>query len=312
MKKILYLLFCLSIFVYSCDSGNDSSPIGEVETPGDNGNGDSGGDTGNSDQENYLSPEVDSEGKIIVKYTPKEYVEQVEEGQHMISVRIPKNYYSSAVSLSGSELRDEIQEIISTEASKLSYSTVWTMCENGDQNPENSSQVWQIYKETGIAKTAHVSGSTGWNREHVWAKSHGDFGTSNGPGTDGHHLRASDARENGNRAALDFAFVNGPRTKNSTFYEPPKSAKGDVARAIFYMAVRYGFTVDDLGGQGKAARHGKLEDLLKWNELDPVDPYEIRRNNVIYDFQHNRNPFIDHPELVKYIFGAKKSEVWKN
>ena len=111
---------------------------------------------------------------------------------------------------------------------------------------------------------------------------------------------------------LDFADVNGPRTKNGTFYEPPLSAKGDVARSIFYMAVRYGFTVDNLGGQGKASRHGKLDDLLKWNELDPVDPYEVRRNNVIYGFQNNRNPFIDHPELVKYIFGDKKTASWKN
>lgn len=265
-----------------------------------------------SDHEKFLTPEVDAEGKIIVRYTPKEYVTRVEEGQHMMSVRIPGNYYSSAISLSGTDLRNEIREIISTGADKLSYTTVWDMCEDGDENPTDASQVWQLYVEKGIAKTAHVSGSTGWNREHVWAKSHGDFGTSAGPGTDGHHLRASDAQENGNRGNLDFANVNGARTKNGSFYEPPKSAKGDVARSIFYMAVRYGFTVDDLGGQGTDARHGKLEDLLEWNELDPVDSYEIRRNNVIYGYQHNRNPFIDHPELVRYIFGDKKAAVWKD
>ncbi|MCZ4693542.1 hypothetical protein DWB61_00835 [Ancylomarina euxinus] len=277
---------------------------------------DNGGSQSGNDHENFLTPEVDVNGKIIVKYTPKDYVSQISEGQHMMSVRIPDNYYTSASTLSGAQLRSQIQSIISSGVKKLPYTSsstdVWDMCEAGDQNPDNASQVWQIYKEQGISKSAHVSGSTGWNREHVWAKSHGDFGTSAGPGTDGHHLRASDAKENGNRAALDFANVNGPRTKNATFYEPPLSAKGDVARSIFYMAVRYGFTVDELGGQGKAERHGKLADLLKWNELDPVDPYEIRRNNVIYGIQNNRNPFIDHPELVKYIFGDKKTAVWKN
>ncbi|RZT97440.1 endonuclease I [Ancylomarina subtilis] len=309
MRKALYLLFFLSIAFYSCDSSSDNV-TDETELPD---NGGDGGTTPNPDQVNYLTPKVDADGKIIVTYTPKDYVTKVEEGQHMMSVRIPKDYYTSASSLSGTELRNQLKTIISTSAKALSYSTVWTMCEEGDQNPANASQVWRIYKESGIAKEDRVSSvSYGWNREHVWAKSHGDFGTSNGPGTDGHHLRASDAGENGNRGNLDFADVNGPRTKNTQFYEPPLSAKGDVARSIFYMAVRYGFKVDNLGAQGTAARHGKLDDLLKWNELDPVDPYEIRRNNVIYDFQNNRNPFIDHPELVKYIFGDKKTAVWED
>ncbi len=275
--------------------------------------GDEGGDEGDDDEgeSGYLKPEVDKDGKIIVKYTPKEYVTKVKKGQHMMSVRIPKNYYTSASSLSGQELRDKMQEIVSKDAKKLSYNMVWTMCENGDQNPNNKSQVWQIYVENGISKKAHVKGGSGWNREHVWAKSHGNFGTSKGPGTDGHHLRASDAKENSNRGNLNFADVSGARTKDGSFYEPPKSAKGDVARAIFYMAVRYGFKVDNSGSTGKAARMGKLDELLKWNEIDPVDPYEIRRNNVIYDYQNNRNPFIDHPELVQYIFGKKKGEAWK-
>ncbi len=314
MRKALYLLFFLSIFIYSCDSGND--PIVDTEQPdgGDEGNGDDNGGDNNTgeDHTNYLTADVDANGKIIVKYTPKDYVVTVEEGQHMMSVRIPDNYYTSASSMSGSELRNKLKTIVSSGAKKLSYSMVWTMCENGDQNPDNSSQIWRLYKEQGMSKSEHSTGSNGWNREHVWAKSHGDFGTSAGPGTDGHHLRASDAGENGNRSNLDFADVSGPRTKNGSFYEPPLSAKGDVARSIFYMAVRYGYTVDNLGGQGKAARHGKLDDLLKWNELDPVDPYEVRRNNVIYGFQNNRNPFIDHPELVKYIFGDKKTTVWEN
>ncbi|MDE5423458.1 endonuclease [Ancylomarina sp. DW003] len=315
MKKALYLLFFLSIFIYACDSGNNPTVDTEQPDGGDN-NGDNTGGTTNGDHDNFITGEVDSEGKIIVKLTPKEYVGTVELGQHMNSVRIPANYYTSASTLSGTELRNKLKLIISEGAKKLPYSSsssdVWDMCESGDQNPDNASQVWQIYKEQGISKSAHVSGNTGWNREHVWAKSHGDFGTSKGPGTDGHHLRASDAKENGNRGNLDMADVNGPRTKNGSFYEPPLSAKGDVARSIFYMAVRYGFTVNETGGSGSIAYHGRLSDLLEWNELDPVDPYEIRRNNVIYSFQNNRNPFIDHPELVKYIFGDKKTAIWKN
>jgi endonuclease I len=267
----------------------------------------------NQDKADYLQPQVDAEGKIIVEYTPKDYVVRVNEGQHTISVRIPDGYYTTASSLSGSELKTQLKQIINSGAKKLPYtssttSDVWDMCEAGDEHPYNSAEVWQIYVEHGINKASHVSGSTGWNREHVWAKSHGDFGTSPGPGTDGHNLRASDALENSNRGNLDFDDVNGPRTKNASYYEPPLSAKGDVARSIFYMALRYGYTVDN--GSGTETRHGRLDALLEWSELDPVDPYEIRRNNIIYSYQNNRNPFIDHPELVKYIFGDKTSNAW--
>lgn len=295
MKRFYLLLVVIALLVNACDSGSGDNNIVPES---------------NTEHEGFLEPDVDSEGRIIVTYTPKEYVDQVEAGAHMMTVRVPEGYYTSAANLSGTALRNEIKSIVTTGSKQLSYSTVWDICEDGDENPKNSSQVWQIYKETGISKTAHVTGSTGWNREHVWAKSHGDFGKRVGPGTDGHHLRASDNRENGNRGNLDFADVNGPRTKNTKFYEPPLSAKGDVARMIFYMAVRYGFTVDNLANQGTAARHGKLTDLLEWNELDPVDPYEIRRNNIVYGYQKNRNPFVDHPELVRYIFGDKKDQTW--
>ncbi len=303
MRRAFYLLFFLSIFIYSCDSGND--PIVDTEQPDGGDDGDNtGGDTGNSDHVNYLTPDVDSEGKIIVKYTPKEYVQQVDEGQHMMSVRIPENYYTSASTLSGTELRNKLKSIISSGANKLSYSAVYNACEDVDQNPADASQVYRIYLESGINKNDRVSRvSYGWNREHVWAQSNGGFNTSAGPGTDIHHIRASDAKENGNRGNLHFADVSGPRTRGGGFYEPPLSAKGDVARSVFYMALRYGYSID---------RNADLEDMLKWNELDPVDPYEIRRNNVIYGIQSNRNPFIDHPELVKYIFGDKKTAVWNN
>lgn len=259
---------------------------------------DNDSNAGNGD---YLTPEVDAQGKIIVRMTPKEYVQTVSTGQHMMSVGIKEGYYSSAIGLSGSALRAELKTITSTKAKQLSYDDVWDMCEDGDENPKNSSQVWQMYVEKGIAKSAHVSGSTGWNREHTWAKSHGNFGTSRGRGTDGHHLRATDAKENSRRGNKDFAESGG--------YLPPKSARGDVARIIFFMGTRWGMTVDNKTS-GTSARHGKLNDLLKWHNEDPVDPYEIRRNNVIFGYQNNRNPFIDHPELVELVFGNRQSEAW--
>jgi len=253
----------------------------------------------------FLNPNLNPQGGIIVNLTPKEYVSSVTTSEHMLSVRIPDSYYEAAIGLAGDNLRNSISTIISSGAKSLSYRSVWDMCEDADQNPKNHSQVWQMYLEEGISKSAHVSGNSGWNREHTWAKSHGAFGTSAGRGTDGHHLRATDARKNSNRGSRDFS-------NSAPGYTPPKSARGDVARMIMYMAVRWNMSVDNNCKQTEtSARHGKLSDLLKWHEEDPVDPYEIRRNNVIcYKYQSNRNPFVDHPELVQYIFGDAKADTW--
>lgn len=301
-----YLLLLLTSFILFSCSDDTATEIDKEILPVDQ-------KARTADQINHIDATLDSNGDIMVSKTPKDYVMNVENGQHMMSVDIPTDYYKAASSLSSKALRQSMQDIISAGALKLSYSMVWKMCEAGDENPEDRTQIWRLYKELGMSKSEHSTGSNGWNREHVWAKSHGDFGTRAGAGTDGHHLRASDARENGNRGNLNFGDVSGPRTRNSNFYEPPLSCKGDVARSIFFMAVRYGFTVDEIGKIDKDnGMHGKLSDLLKWNELDPVDAYEVRRNNIIYGFQKNRNPFIDHPELVKYIFGAKKNNKWLN
>ncbi|MCG8475702.1 MAG: endonuclease [Cytophagales bacterium] len=257
---------------------------------------------------NYLMPVVGNDGRISVTQTPKDYV--VTASQHMVSVAYDiangqalnlRDYYATAENLSGSALRDELRRIAAEDHQPKTYDVVWSICEEGDEYPGSPSQVWLLYTQKGVLKTSRPSG---WNREHVWAKSHGDFGNTVGRGTDGHHLRAADPAENSKRSHYDFAENGG--------YYPPKSSRGDVARSIFYMAMRYGMTVDNqlIGGVGKKPRHGKLDDLLQWHNDDPVDPYEIRRNNVVYKYQQNRNPFIDHPELVELVFGDNTSAAW--
>ena len=80
--------------------------------------------------------------------------------------------------------------------------------------------------------------------------------------------------------------------------------RGDVARILFYMATRYDFlSLNDDLDVAQDTTMGKLSVLLKWNEEDPVDKFEIQRNNRIYEYQGNRNPYIDHPEIVSKIFG---------
>jgi endonuclease I len=168
-----------------------------------------------------------------------------------------------------------------------------------------------------------------WNREHVYAKSHGDFGTNLGPGTDLHALRAADKSVNTERSAKDFADGGSqlssaePRDdcpsclETSDSFEPPDEVKGDVARMIFYMAVRYngdsdsnGVTLSVVNGVGTPfgrsttdnGQIGDLASLKAWHASDPVSDEERHRNNLIYDIQGNRNPFIDNPQFVNTIF----------
>ena len=247
-----------------------------------------------------------------------------------ISSTAPTSFYDGLLGLSDTELRNKIQGIVvNTETKGQNYGDVWTMLESADENPNDNSQVWLVYSEIGIAKTEHVSGTTGWNREHTFPQSRGGFSDGTSFSADGkdvyfsttaddiahahgdaHHIRASLATENSNRGALDFDNVTGPRTKDSYFYEPPLSAKGDVARALFYMAVRY----NDLSvapGDQNGQVIGNLTTLLEWNKLDPPDDYELRRNNVIYEWQNNRNPFIDNPDLADYLWGDKTGQSWQ-
>ena len=168
-----------------------------------------------------------------------------------------------------------------------------------------------------------------WNREHVWAKSHGDFGTTQGAGTDIHALRASDRSVNTERSSKDFAeggsSLSNPEAlddcpvclETSNSFEPPDEVKGSVARMIFYMVTRYNgdsgsndLTLTAVNGVGTSygsstSGNGELGDLatlLVWNDLYPPTDEEYYRNNIIFQIQGNRNPFIDHPEWANSIF----------
>ncbi|MFJ5773503.1 endonuclease I family protein [Streptomyces sp. NPDC093094] len=224
-------------------------------------------------------------------------------------------YYKNAVGKTGTSLKSSLHTIISSQ-SKLSYAALWEALKVTDQDPNNSSNVRLLY--SGISRSKSLNGgSTGnWNREHVWAQSHGDFGTSAGPGTDLHHIRPEDVAVNARRGNLDFdnggsSFTNsGGSLVDSDSFEPRDAVKGDVARMILYMAVRYegddgwpNLEPKDAVNTGGTPYHGRLSVLKAWNEEDPPDAFEERRNQVVYDtYQHNRNPFIDHPEWVEAIW----------
>ncbi|WP_330319557.1 endonuclease [Streptomyces clavifer] len=224
-------------------------------------------------------------------------------------------YYQGALGKTGTALKSSLHTIISKQT-KLSYSQVWEALKKTDEDPSNSSNVVLLYTGRSQSKSSNGGNTGQWNREHVWAKSHGDFGTSTGPGTDIHHLRPTDVQVNSIRGNKDFdngggAVSGAPGNyTDSDSFEPRDAVKGDVARMILYMAVRYegGDSFADLEpnnnvNNGSAPYIGRLSVLKQWSQEDPPDSFERKRNDVIFDqYQHNRNPFIDHPEWVEAIW----------
>ena len=149
----------------------------------------------------------------------------------------------------------------------------------------------------------------------MWAQSRGGFSTSAGPGTDLHHLRPEDVSVNSTRGNKDFddggSAVSGCSacSSDADSFEPRDAVKGDVARMLFYMAIRYegddGFNNLEMSSTvgSSSSQIGDLETLLAWSSADPVDTFEMRRNDRIYSqWQGNRNPFIDHPEWAAAIW----------
>ncbi|MER7813031.1 endonuclease [Streptomyces sp900116325] len=224
-------------------------------------------------------------------------------------------YYQDALGKTGTQLKSALHSIISVQT-KISYSQVWDALKDTDQDPANSSNVILLYTGRSEPKSDNGGAVGQWNREHVWAKSHGDFGTSTGPGTDIHHLRPEDVTVNSVRGNKDFdnggTAVSGAAGNytDSDSFEPRDAVKGDVARMILYMAVRYegddafaDLEPNDRVNNGSAPNIGRLSVLKQWSQEDPPDSFEERRNDVIFDqYQHNRNPFIDHPEWVEAIW----------
>ncbi|MBN1927435.1 MAG: endonuclease [Prolixibacteraceae bacterium] len=246
-----------------------------------------------------------------------------------IYAQIPEGYYDITEGLSGEQLKTTLHNIIRnhTEYPYTSSSTdTWDILKETDRDTINPDNVILIYSGWSVNAAQEYNNGNGWNREHIWAKSHGDFETTGGAGTDIHHLRPSDISVNLARDNKDYdnggtLYIDndGPTEcyTDADSWEPRDAVKGDVARMLFYMAVRYegdgsepdlelvdAVNTDMLNEPGKGY-FGKLSVLLQWNEEDPVDSFEIRRNDVIYSYQHNRNPFIDHPEFVTQIWDSE-------
>ena len=242
----------------------------------------------------------------------------------------PNNYYDSLDGLADTALRQAIQDIVAEEGvvRAQTYNDVTDILKEADQNPLNSNQVWLVYKEIGRPKLDFqtTSVSTGkWNREHTYPRSRGGFFSINldeivdgrdvfwnttadslrHGNSDAHALRAADGPENSSRGNQHYGQYNGPVGTLGGF-------KGDVARGVLYMELRFnGLQVVNGFPEGTVGQLGDLATLLTWHRNDPPDDFEMNRNNVVYTWQFNRNPLIDYPDLVEYIWGDNVGDAWE-
>ena len=161
-----------------------------------------------------------------------------------------------------------------------------------------------------------------WNREHTYPRSLGtpDLGLD-GPGADVHHLRAADVNRNANRGNIKFGPGSGNSGLNNSLWYPGDEWKGDIARMMMYMYLRYGnqcLPKNVCVGNLVSNDNNMVDLLLTWNAEDPVSTIEDRRNSYMgntanFYAQGNRNPFIDNPYLATLIWGGTPAENrWPN
>ncbi|WP_462164238.1 endonuclease [Pseudoalteromonas xiamenensis] len=265
---------------------------------------------------------------------------------------IPNNYYQSADTSSSTTLKSSLHTIIKGHT-KIPYTAsttdTWDVLELADQDPANAANVIDLYKNASYIKAG--GGNTNYNREHSWPKSYGfpNDGPDNYPYTDLHHLFIANSSYNSSRnnkpyalcsdaacivkstevnngrggGALDISLTLGSGAADGIWQTWP-ARRGDVARALMYLTVRYeggvhsttGVAEPDLeltdnralieasntGGNEATAYMGLKSVLISWNREDPVDDFERRHNEAVFQAQGNRNPFVDHPEYAACIF----------
>lgn len=326
MKKIIgFLTLLLFIFTLSaCDSEEITPPVEDTptDTPID-------GDTPSEKPDETPGEDETPEEEVPTPDptpTPTPDPDPIPTPKPTLALT---GYYAPLNGTVEKDFKQKLHSLLEkTHTTRGSYSQAWTILEDCDKDPSNPNNILCFYTNQSIPKTDRASSGNGtihWNREHLWPKSLGFTSSGEEPHNDCHHLHASEEKINGSRGNLDFNEVTNPTKSdsygnrwNSNFFEPRDEIKGDIARSLLYMAIRYdGDTCNgcklDLEltiGNGsvitennlKTGRIGDINALLKWHYEDPVDDIEKNRNNIVASYQGNRNPFIDHEEFVAYLY----------
>lgn len=247
----------------------------------------------------------------------------------LVFSQIPNGYYDNAEGKYGQELRVALYNIIKTNVTSISYDQLWDAYPRTDK--KSNGKVWDIYSDipngTPPYEFTFITDQCGnysgegdcYNREHTVPASW--FNDASPMYSDLFHVLPTDGYVNNRRSNYPYGKVgnaswtslNGSKLGSSatsgysgTVFEPIDSFKGDIARIYFYMSTRY---MDKIANwDGASFQNSDLSSwaknlFLQWHQLDPVSSKERKRNDSVYVIQHNRNPFVDHPEWVNDIWG---------
>lgn len=244
----------------------------------------------------------------------------------------PAAYYNAAEGKTDNALRLGLQGVIDNH-SVMSYDDLEDYYPSIDATADG--KVWDMYStcnfEFSNANCPQKKVCDCWNKEHSVPQSW--FSKSSPMKSDLFHVYPTDSRVNNFRSNYAYgetsstAYVAGDSHSlgrigssnfsgyTSTVYEPDDEFKGDLARTYFYMATRYADKCSNWSGGMFGSNYNGLNTyarnlLLKWHREDPVSVKETQRNDGIYVHQHNRNPFIDYPELAEHIWGNEKGKAW--
>ncbi len=235
--------------------------------------------------------------------------------------QIPAGYYDSAEGLQGEALRQALHNIIDDHTS-VSYDDLWDVYADTDKRPDG--KVWDTYSNCDFTFSSDQCGSYSsicdcYNREHTVPQSW--FNEASPMKSDAFHVIPTDGKVNGYRSNYPFGECNSGTTYglgklgsctfpgySGTVFEPADEYKGDMARIYFYMATRYMDVIDNWPSESQIAFSGNnlsnwtREMMLQWHHDDPVSQKEIDRNNAVFGYQHNRNPYVDNPNWADAVW----------
>ena len=234
--------------------------------------------------------------------------------------QIPDGYYDNAEGKTGDELKVALHNIIKGHT-VISYAKIRDAYAYTDCDDEGLIiDLYSNYRYRVDDNGSYQKEGDSYNREHTWPQSW--FKVSGAPKSDLFHVYPVDGYVNGQRSNHPYGEVDKPKYTSTngsklgpcvtegytgTAFEPADEYKGDIARGLFYMSVRY-YSEDSKWGSSGMTNKSQILPwamtmLLRWSDHDPVSQKEIDRNNTIYGgYQGNRNPFIDHPEYAHMIW----------
>jgi len=254
---------------------------------------------------------------------------------------IPEGYYDNADAKNTNNLRQALKTIISENFSSISYDNLWTAYATTDIN-SSTGKIWDMYSDCSFTLDSAQCGTYQlecdcYNREHTTPRSW--FGGAVAPmNTDLFNVYPTDGKVNGMRdsypygevGSVSYTSYNGSKLGTSDFigysgdvFEPVDEYKGDLARTVMYMSIRYADNlmgwissysnttdVDVVFNSDNGLTPYAINLFLSWSRMDPVSAKETARNDAVYGIQANRNPFIDYPGLEEYIWGNKAGELF--